>query len=244
MNLRGLLDGVRIHTRNPRAQQPSDRTLLKLLSIQVQNFLTELNIYGQNWSVDETTLTITPNTAEYTLAADGFGKPIEVLAVNPADPAFHNRQVDFFELGDLNYDWDMPVNFGGAFAIDGSPHSTLRIAFFRRGGLVKARVLPVPAQAATFRILYQVGVFGETMPLDDSILLPEHHGLIEVRTALAALPHCEWFDAEDANKARRAELAASLTAQEAQLAKVFRANIANQTANTAPNYRELWNFDD
>jgi hypothetical protein len=219
--------------------------LLKLLSIQVQHFLTELNIYGNNWAVDETVLTITPNVAEYTLPVEGFGKPIEVLAINPADPAYVNRPVDFFELGDLNYDWDMPANFGQAWGgIDGSPHSTQRIAFYRKNGNVKARVLPAPGQAAQFRVLYQVGVFGETTPLDEDVLMPEHHALIEVRTALAVLPHCEWFDQEDSNVRRRTELKASLMDQEAQLARVFRANIINQTANNAPNSRELWDFDD
>jgi len=244
MDLRGLLSGVRIHTRNPRAQQPSDRTLLKLLCIQIQHFLTELNIYGSNWAVDELTLTVTPNTAEYTISTEGFGKPIEVLAVNPSDPAYINRPLDFFELGDLNYAWDMPANFGQAWSLDGSPHSTQRIAFFRRNGNVTARVLPVPNQAAQFRILYQVGVFGDTTPLDEGIVLPQHHALIEVRAALAALPHCEWFDNEKDNIARRAELKDSLMDQANDLARVFRANIISQTANDAPNYRELWDFDD
>lgn len=244
MNVRGFLRGVRIHLRDPRAQQPSDRTLLRLLSIQLQNFLTELNIYGDNYAVDQTELTVSPNTGEYQIAADGFGKPIEVRAIDPANAQYTEYTVDFFELGDLHFEWGLPNNFGQAFWSDGSPHSTQRIAFYRRGGNVYARVLPVPSQAARLVITYQVGSFGETVPLDEEIIMPEHHALIEVRTALASLPHCEWFDDEKANIARRAELRDSLLAQEAQLNKVFRANIVNQTANTEPDYRSTWDIDD
>lgn len=242
-NLRGMLSNIRIRARNPRAQQPSDRTLLVLLSTQVQNFLTELNIFGSNWSVDETELTITPNTAEYQLAADGFGKPIEVLRVNAADPAYTETTVDFFELGDLHFDWNLPNDFGRAYALDGSPHSTQRIAFYRKQGSIFARVLPVPSQPATLRILYQVGAFGSTQPLDEEIVMPEHHALIEVRTALVALPHCDWFDDEKTNLTRRAELRESLAAEEARLTSNFRAHIADLTMNTEPNYRLTWGDD-
>jgi hypothetical protein len=244
MNIRGLLRGVRIHARDPRAQQPSDRTLLHLLSVQIQNFLTELNIYGNNYSVDETQITVTPNTGEYLIGVEGFGKPIEVRTLNAGDPAYTERTVDFFELGDLHYQWDLPNNFGQAYWQDGSNHSTQRIAFYRRRGNIYARVLPVPAQSAKLNIIYQVGVFGSTTPLDEDVLMPEHHALLEVRTALVALPHCEWFDDESMNQARRKELALSLADQRDALTKVFRANIVNQTASTEPDYREVWSFDD
>lgn len=244
MNIRGLLRGVRIHARDPRAQQPSDRTLLHLLSIQIQTFLTEVNLYGNNYSVDETQLTVTPNTGEYLINTEGFGKPIEVRTLNTGDPSYTERTIDFFELGDLHYQWDLPNNFGQAFWADGSNHSTQRIAFYRRQGNIYARILPVPSQAATLNIIYQVGLFGSTTPLDEDVLLPEHHALIEVRTAIAALPHCEWFDDEDSNHARRKELASSLADQRDSLTRTFRANIANQTASTEPDYREVWPFDD
>lgn len=243
-NLRGMLSNVRIRTRNPRAQQPSDRTLLVLLSTEVQTFLTKLNVYGRNWAVDELQLTITPNTSEYLLSTEGFGKPISVRAVNPGDPAYIERTIDFFELGDLNYDWNLPNNFGQAYPTDDSPHSTQRIAFYRKGGQIYARVMSPLAYPATFNVIYQVGVFGATQPLDEDILLPEHHALIEVRTAIAALPHCEWYDDPNLNAARRKELAVTLLDARTDLEKTFRANIANLTANTEPSYRELGSFDD
>jgi hypothetical protein len=215
-----------------------------LLNTQVQTFLTELNIFGRNWAVDELLLTITPNTTEYLLNTEGFGKPIAVRALDQSNPAYIERNIDFFELGDLYYDWDLPNNFGAAYSLDGSPHSTQRIAFYRRGGNVYARVLPIPNQAAQFSILYQVGVFGSTQPLDEDILLPEHHALIEVRTALTALPHCEWWDDEGMNDKRRSALERTLLAEESKLYKTFRANIANQTAGSPIDYREISSFDE
>jgi len=244
VNIRGMLSGVRIHTRDPRAQQPSDRTILKKLSIEVQTFLTELNIYGRNYSVDETVLTISPNNAEYQIGLSDFGKPIEVRTTDPGNPSYIERTIDFFELGDLHFEWDMPNDFGQSYWGDGSGHSTQRIAFYRKAGNVFARILPVPAQPARLSILYQVGVFGSTVPLDENLIAPEHHALIEVRTAIAVLPHCEWDDNESINQTRRKELGVALGVELDRLTKTFRSNLVNQSANDAPTYRELDSIDD
>lgn len=239
MNLRGMMSNIRVRCGGPRAQRPNDRTLLLLISTQVQNFLTEANLYGRNWAVDELQLTITPNQQDYQLATEGFGKPIEVRATYSGNPSYIDRDIDFYELGDLHFNWNAPNNIAQAGSIDGSPHTTDRVAFFRRNGNIYARIMPVPAQSATFTVLYQVGIFGETMALDEGILLPEHHALIELRTAVSALPHCEWSDDPRINADTRKELALTLERDLQRLEPNFRAYLNSQTASNRPTYREL-----
>lgn len=244
MNLRGMLRGIRIRVRDPRAQQPSDRTLLKLLSDQVQNLSIEANLRGRYWAVDETELQVTANTGDYLIPIANFGKPIEVYTSWPGNPSYVTRTVDFFELGDLNYQWDMPGNFALSSAIDGSPHTAHRIAFYHKQGQVYARVMPTPAGGAQYKVIYQVGQYGATMPLSEEIMLPEFAQLVEVRTAIAALPHCEWVDEEARNEARRRELALTLDRAEKQSYALFKSYVATQTAGLQPNQRIAYLIDE
>ena len=243
MNVRGALRGIRIRTRDPRAQQPSDRTLLKLLSDQTQNLALEANLRGRYWAVDETDLITTANTAEYLIPVANFGKPIEVYTNWPGNPSYVTQTVDFFELGDLHYQWDYPANFALVGSLDGSPHTSQRIAFYHKQGQVYARVVPTPAQSAQYRIIYQVGKYGDTMPLAEEIMLPEFAQLVEVRTAIAALPHCEWWDDERANKERRMELGMVLDRAEKQSYVLFKSYVATQTAGNQPNQRIAYLID-
>lgn len=244
MNFRGLLSNVRIRLDGPRAQRPSDRTLLLHLSTTVQHLLTEANLRGRYWAVDETELVATPNTAEYIISVEGFGKPLEVRSSFPGNPSYIEYDVPFFELGDLGFDWPYPNDFGVSANLDGSPHSAHRIAFYRKQGNVYARILPVPAQAARYRIIYQLGKFGETTPLDEELLFPEHSALVELRTAISALPQTEWDDDAMLNAGKRKELALTMTEDARTAYGLFKHYVATQTANMQPNYRLLDSIDD
>lgn len=222
------------------AQRPSPTTLLLLLSTQIQNYITEANLSSKPWAVDEMTLQAVSGTEDYPLPVDSnFGKPIQVRTMYSADPGHIERDVEFTELGEVNFDWGFPRNFGSSLMLDNSPNNMARIAFYRRAGVnqVYARVMPIPARSATYQILYQIGVYGEATPLDEIPLLPEHHALIELRTALASLPHCQWGDDEDFNRRRREELAASFQPDLARLTTNFKLYLASLSANYQPNYR-------
>lgn len=213
MNFRGMLSNIRTRLDDPMAQRPSDRALLLLLSTQVQRFMNRLNLSGRSWAVDEVDLVVGANVEDYPVPADNFGKALEVRTVDPGNASHVVADVMFTELTDINLNWPWPRNIANSlFNWDGSRHTASRIAFYRRAGLndVYARVMPVPQGSAQYKILYQIGEFGSTVPLDESVLLPEHHPLIEIRTALAALPHCWWSDDKADNTERRKQLAMAL----------------------------------
>lgn len=237
-NLRGMLGNVRIRTRNPRAQQPSDRTLLLLLSNTVQNLLIEANLRGRYWAVDETEVVVGPNLSEYLIGVEGFGKPIEVRAVYPATSAFYEHDVPFYELGDLNFEATSGYGWSISDLPNGAPYGDQRVAFYRKQGNIYLRTAQGGPPAGTrYKILFQLGKFGETIPLDEGIMLPEFSHLVEIRAAVSSLPHCEWFDDEARNERRRAALALSLSEDEKRAYPLFKSWAATQTAGNQPNYR-------
>jgi hypothetical protein len=243
VNFRGLLSNVRIRLDHPRAQRPSDRDLLLHLSTAIQNLLIEANLRGRYWAVDETELVVTPNTTEYLIGVEGFGKPLEVRSINSPNSPYIDYDVEFSELGDLGFGWDYPNNYGLSGGNGGALHNAHRIAFYHKQGNVYARVMPTPGQSARYRIIYQIGLFGSTIPLDEELLFPEHSALVELRTAISALPSSEWHDDRAVNSDKRKELALTLSKDEAKSDTLFRHYISSQTANLQPNYRLLDDID-
>lgn len=236
MNVRQSLRNIRIRLRDPRAQQPSDRTLLVLFSTHVQNLLTEANLRGRYWSVDETQIIINPNVTEYPIGVEGFGKPIEVRASYPANPGSPSHDVDFYALGDMNFEMDWPAWFAG-------PYTSRRVAFYRRNGNIYLRI-PSGQSNATYTIIYQVGTYGQTPALDEELLFPEFYALAELRTAISALPHAEWSDDKGENREVRKELALTLPEDARVTYQLFKSYVATQTAGDQPTYRLLDSFDD
>lgn len=228
-----MLDNIRLRLDEPLPQKPSDRTLLLLLSTQIQRFINKANRSSRSWAVDELTLVANSGQEDYPLPIDSsFGKPIQVRTVYASDPGHVSRDVPFSDLGDLNFDWPFPGNFGSSLSLDGSPNNAVRMAFFRKSGSdqVWVRMLPVPGQSSTYQVLYQIGVYGSTTPLDETPLLPEHHDLIEIRTAISALPHSAWFEETANNTSKRKELAMTLTNDSADLEKEFTSYITSLSA--------------
>jgi hypothetical protein len=239
MNLRQILRNVRIRARDPRAQNPSDRTLLVLLSGHVQDLLTEANLRGGYWAVDEVEVTVGPGTQDYIVPVEGFGKAIEVRAVYPANSGHHSHDVDFYSLSDMNYrEWSWPSFLPSDLHSDSGPYGDHRVAFYHKQGNVYMRVAQGgPSAGTTYRIIYQVGTFGDTTPLDEEVMMPAHTAVIEIRTAISALPHCEWFDEEDLNERRRHELALTLDRDEQRAYALFKSSAATLTAADQPTQR-------
>lgn len=236
-----MMENVRaIHLGEPRAQCPTNYQLLKKLSIQIQRYINRLSLSERSWAVAECSLTVAANTEDYPIAASDFGRPIQVRTVWPSNPSHVERDIDFFELGDINYDWPYPKNVGALlYNADGSPHTAQRMAFFRQSGLDQpyVRVQPVPQQSATYQILYQIGSYSDSAALATVPVLPQHHALIEVRTALSLLPLSEWTGEKQEDRDMRQQLALQLKADEVELANDFERYISSVGARRRPSSR-------
>lgn len=240
MNIRGSLSNIRVRLRNPRAQRPSDRDLLVPFSTHVQNLLTEANLRGRYWAVDETTITVNPNVDEYPIGIEGFGKPIEVRASYPANPGYPGHDVDFYTLGDMNFQLDTPY-WANWFAGYEAPGRSNRVAFYRRNGNLYLRTSG--GGPATYTILYQVGTYNQTTALDEELLFPEFYSLAELRTAISALPSAEWVDDRAENREIRKELGLTLPEDARTTYALFKSYVATQTAGDQPTHRLLDDFD-
>lgn len=245
--IRRMIKNERIRLGSPRSQAPSDRQLVLITSTNVQAFINESGSTGRAWAIDELSLVVVPGIEDYSLPIDSsFGKPIQVRTVYPQNPSHIERDIEFFELGDLNFDWPYPKNFGAiSFNYDGSPHTAQRMAFFRKSGLdqVYVRVIPIPQLSATYQVLYQIGEFMATASLDTVPLLPEHHDLIELRSCIDALPLCSWHDDDALNATRRKELAAVLVPLEQRLSANYKKYLQGLTISRRLSYRDMYSID-
>jgi hypothetical protein len=162
-----------------------------------------------------------------------FGKPLQVITVDDSTPSHIEREIPFFQVANLNFNYQAPKDAGYQnWSPDGSNHTAVRIAFYRKDGSWTVRVLPMPELAAEYKVLYSVGDWAGTAGLGDVPILPEHHHLIEVRSAGTLLPLAEWYDEEDkqgrkANSEKRQSLAQSLMAENQLYTRDFENRIVN-----------------
>ena len=205
-----LLDG-------PREHKPSRRLVWKYVGQVVQSAFNQLGNTGNAWAIAEAQLDVDVDEEDYALAgASNFGKPLQVLTYDPTNQAHVERDVDFWEVQNMNFDWPWPNDIANQFTNwDNSPHTATRMAFFRQFGedQIYVRVKPLPKQTATYRVIYSVGNYVDTAGLTSTPLLSNFHHLFEVQAALYLLPYAEWSDDKRDNSEKREQLAQSLSTQ-------------------------------
>jgi hypothetical protein len=77
-------------------------------------------------------------------------------------------------------------------------------------GDVVVRVKPMPMLSASYVVQYSTGYFMDSISLDTTILLAQHHALPETQAALSLLSRCRWSDDVKADRDRRKDLSQSL----------------------------------
>lgn len=237
---------VRTLLRDPKAQQPSDLAVLRRTLSKYQAMLNSLNNTGLAWAIGEVPLQVNQGQEDYEITgANNFGKALLVESADPGNPSHIVRQIEIFNIGNLDYNWLVPRNCAGWYAApDGSNTTALRTAFFRKEGFnsVYVRVRPVPQLSAQYLIVYEIGDWTGNAGLQSELLLPEHHDLVITRIALSILPLCDWTDDEALNSNRRKELSMSLMKDEAEYSSLFEV-YKRTVAQPSLNNRHLPNFD-
>lgn len=190
----------------PKEQKPNPHQIVSQLIREEQFQSNKLNNNSRPFSVGATPATVTTSagTAEYTISASGFGKPLFVyreLANNQILPVPY---ADYqHELHNQTYDFRAVPMESGVYT-----HQTgEKLAFFRlNNGLIKCRVYPVPAEARTYKVSYATGWNDWTdFALSDIPILPEWSNLRCKRAAFALLPYAEWegYSMDEADAKRR-----------------------------------------
>lgn len=232
MKLRDIITGARVELLEPLAARPSRRYLLQKATFVTQSFFNRLTQSGRAWAVCEqpVILTVTSGQSEYLLpVGDEFGRVLDVHTIDPSNPSFIERPIDFWELGDLHTNWFAPKN--AQSYVDSAGHTAQRISFFKKGfnNNQYVSIVPTPQTSSSYSILFALGAWAAQMSLDDSPLLTQHHGLLVCKTALDSIPAAAWFADERENRLRRNELIASLTSQLPIYMKQFDQFASNST---------------
>lgn len=184
-----MIAEVRVYLDEPNHAHPTERHLWTLMTHCLQSFSNELQNTGQNWNIGSWQLDVAPGTEEYLITAMDFGKPIYVLTKS-FDPSVAEREVPIVDI--QNFDFPTPGRYSGL--MNEAHHSASGIGFYGKFAGSQAhycRVNPKPQASAAYTVWYKPGPL-PTMGLGSEMLLPEHHQLLVTRTAIAAIPYCQW----------------------------------------------------
>lgn len=241
VNLQQIAANVRFRLGSPLPQRPSlQQTFLAVASC-AQSLYNRAEQSGQNWATEEIILTVLGNVSDYEISSSSttiggnlsaYSKPLQVLTYYPQNLGLPDRYIEFSMLGDMNYDWNLPVNIASTMFTDGSPNTAQRMAFFYQTGAsgenaLWVRVLPMPQLSAQYRVTFSQGTWADDAAITSSPLLNQFHELIEVWAAQSLLPSTGWSADEKDNRERRKEYAASLKNDQARVEPEFSFYIRN-----------------
>src|SRR5690242_4011703 len=105
-----MREHVRGRLGHPSAQAPSNYDILLHLSTQLQRYINRISLSERTWAVDEVSLTVANGVEDYPIAAVNFGRPIQVRTVYPQNPSYIERDIEFDEMSDMNFNWPYPRN--------------------------------------------------------------------------------------------------------------------------------------
>lgn len=214
-NINESISRVRELLNYPQVNTPSIHRIYGAVIRHLQHRFNELNNTGQAWAYATENVSAVANTDTYTLTATNFGKPLSVVTYS-TDDSHIERQVPFFEVQNLTFNWDYPRNIASGFwqyDFDvNSAHSASRAAFYRDAGTntVKLILRPLPKAAATYTVMYSIGDWTDDVALTSTPLLTEHHSVFEIPAAIALLPSSKWSKDEESNMNQRKMLSDSL----------------------------------
>lgn len=204
------------------------RQILRVVLASGQSVYNRLTNSNKAWNTGSVQLVVTPSEQDITLDVPStFGKALQVVTTDESNPSHIQRDIPLYEVDNLNHNWYAPNDVAAwGWDVDGSGCTAQRMAVFNLNGIWQVRVLPIPQTNAIYSMLFSVGDWMSTAALADIPILPQHHHFIEVRSAIALLPLCEWHDdsteeGRAMNSEKRKELAMSLQFEERQYAEDF-----------------------
>lgn len=224
-----MIFAVRERLGDPYQHAPSQRHILRYVLDQTQSLFNQIANSNETWAVSDTTLTVSPNVEEYQLQITG--KPFLMYTQDLSNPSHYERPIRVYDLQNLLLSYEGPRNGAymfPAFAYS-SNHTAAGVAFYQKDGADGwfARIRPVPQLSAQYRIIYGIGNWADSAALQSAPVLSEHHHLIEVRAAKAALPLARWSDDRKADVEQQKSLAMGLMAEEAQYLVDFQRYLRN-----------------
>lgn len=205
---------------SPLPQRPGLHVVFGAVVMHGQNLYNEMSNSNQAWATEEVEMTVSSDNPDALVPVDvQVGKILSVVTHDPSNPHHEERSIDFFQIQNINFGWNLPNDVALALSNwDGSPHTADRIAFFFKAdgdnaGL-HARIKPIPKMSAVYKVLYAIGDWAATATPETSPVLANHHHLIEIRAARTVLPDTSWYDDKDEDIKKRIEVRQTLNDDE------------------------------
>lgn len=230
-----MISGVRERLGYPIPQRPPLGLVLKQILSHTQWLMNRLSNTNRPWTSQETFLTVAPGVEDHQMpTGEEFGKALVVTTYDPGNSAHVERMIPIFEPQNLDLEWNYPRDAGFWLRqVDGSPHTAMRISFFRKSGGEQsglfARLRPIPQEAARYRVMYTTGNWYDAAALGSNPVLSEHHHLIELRAARSLLPDCAWYDDDRRDAEKRKERLIIFNQDEQLYAPVFESYVSSMT---------------
>lgn len=182
------ISAIRLRLGDPDPSAPSDLHLLNLLIAQLSHHHAQLQNTRNHWNVNNVLLSVTAGQEDYVLNASDFGRPFLVYTVSSTDPFHVRREIPFSLLQDADQLYQGPQQAYSTFQ-----WTAVEMCFYRQTNVWKVRPVPIPNAAGDYQVWYEQNyVFSS---LNDETGLSSFHHLVQVQTAISALPLCEWGEA-------------------------------------------------
>ncbi len=201
-------------------------TILAKLAGRIDYYRNQLSLTDSNWNISSLLLNTDSSNDEYNISAQAgdFARPILVESFDETgDPNFVRREVEIVDLQNLDilYQGRRQAGSGSSTFYPFGKHSMIAIAFFGMPE-VKARIVPVPATAETYRVYYETGKKADPLLAQEPALMKQFHDLLAVHTAILCIPDASWDDLPmEAQPSKRMEIQRTLDPELGRLWMVF-----------------------
>lgn len=186
-----VMSYVRAALDYPSPETLKDATLLLKLQEKSEHYFNRLNLEERNWFLGSYDLNVSPSVETYSLPIPDWGRPITCETFDNSDPINHiRREVKLGDLQDFNLFYNGPVGSTSGTGTQGQYSAVFMATYRTTSNELKLRVVPIPAQTASYRIFYEPNR-PTPVRLNGSIaFLEQFRGLLVADTALACLPYC------------------------------------------------------
>src|SRR5262245_3666295 len=209
-----LIGEVRLDCHKPEGHAPDDDLIMQKAGDVAQLLVNELANAPPGWSQRFYDLDVQPNTGIYQIPVEPFSKPVRVHTIDVADIYHVTRKIDFCERQNVDEFYQ-----GLTTAITGWPKHTARLmvlwwdqktppsplAAVPDRLVAQLEVIPVPTEAARYRIWFNTGVIPEPSQNTVAPIPAEWFRYWRVKTSLLTLRYCHWKGRDQ--QARKDEIA-------------------------------------
>jgi hypothetical protein len=196
-----LISEVREDCRGPERHSPSDDLILQKAGDVAQLLVTELANAPPGWSQRFYDLDVEADKAIYQIPVEPFSKPVRVHTIDPDDRYHVTRKIDFCERQNQDEFYR-----GQTTAITGWPKHTARLMVLwwdqeeppsplsptPQRLVAQLEIIPVPVDAARYRIWFNTGVIPEPTPRTVAPIPAEWYRYWRIKTSLLTLRYCHW----------------------------------------------------